>query len=418
MRNIHATFHSSLLLLLVTSMTSIRGGLAFSSPRRTLLSGERRERRRPSRGSEAGPKSESSARERRRPCRPRKDQEVDAFDPKQLTSTQTSNENALPLDLHNKNFKGKKGFIRRRSKSSILQVPSAPGVIASTGDADASFSDDSDDNFYDGLDSGCKGPEIEHDHIQYLSLDDIFPNLDFSKHFFRDGNFRQSIRVAMRKDIFFTTPAYADLSPKVAAMMLDDDSSLQGTWNCIPKSIPDDVDVSTLPPRMTRLTKVLAHFLGSNAPAGDEFMMAMGGLCGKNPSTHWIDIIGVKDRKCGHSWHQDTGKSYEGQGHEKATIEGEMINDDCRYTVMLGFPIEDNYTGCGVFSHAIHLKHEQLAPQGHNKNEPVLFEGTASEEFVVRPEFSMGKEIIRYRDIDVVHSAPDVVYRQSVMRFM
>jgi hypothetical protein len=85
---------------------------------------------------------------------------------------------------------------------------------------------------------------------------------------------------------------------------------------------------------------------------------------------------------------------------------------------MLGFPIEDEYSGCGVFSHTIKLEREHLAPDGHKENEPVLFEGTAKEEHITRPAFSLGKEIIRYRDTDVLHSAPDVAYRQSVMRYM
>jgi len=92
--------------------------------------------------------------------------------------------------------------------------------------------------------------------------------------------------------------------------------------------------------------------------------------------------------------------------------------DKSRYTVMLGFPIEDQYTGTGVFSHALKLTDEHLAPVGHNENEPVLFEGTIDERYIVRPSFSFGREILRYRDVDTLHSAPDVVYRKSVMRFM
>lgn len=50
--------------------------------------------------------------------------------------------------------------------------------------------------------------------------------------------------------------------------------------------------------------------------------------------------------------------------------------------------------------------------------EPVLFAGSVPEEFIVRPIYEPGKEIIRYRDVDVLHSAPDVTYRTSIMRFM
>jgi hypothetical protein len=384
---------------------------AFSAPnssgtpqrrRTTTTSGERRRSSSSrSRGEDesqsSGPKSEST-RSQRQPRRPASRQQQQVFDPKKITSEQKPNENANALDMYVPSYQSDPSFIRRRSSSSVVHISPNADVIVSEDDASCDSDVDSEQ---------CKGPEINHAHFEQLSLDDLFPGLDFSKQFFINGEFRQAIRVATRKDIFFTTPAYADLSPKVAAMMLDDDSSLQGTWNCIPKSVPEELKES-LPLRMARLTKVLKETLGPDAPTGDDFMMALGNLCGQKPSAHWIDIIGVKDRIVSHSWHQDTGGSYEGQSELESS----------RYTVMLGFPIENQYCGCGVFSHAIKLKHEHLAPDGHNDNEPVLFQGTADEEFIIRPEFLPGREILRYRDVDVLHSAPDTVYRQSVMRFM
>ena len=343
-----------------------------------------------------GPKSRSS-RGQRPPRRSGQQQDLMLFDPKKITSEQSPNEHADELDLNNPEYKKDPTFIKRRSPSSVVQISSNADVIVSEDDTvDTSSKDDE-----------CKGPEIAHNHFEQISFDECFPGLNFSSIFFSNGEFRQSIRVAMRKDIFYTTPAYADLSPKVAAIMLDDDSSLQGTWNCVPRSVPEELK-NSLPPRMTRLSAVLSRFLGRDAPTGDEFMMTIGALCGKDPTSHWIDIIGVKDRMVSHSWHQDTGRSYQ----------GDNINEKSRFTVMLGFPMEDEYCGCGVFSHAIKLKHEHLAPAGHNDNEPVLFEGTAGEDFIIRPEFAKGREILRYRDVDVLHSAPDYVYRQSVMRFM
>ena len=46
-------------------------------------------------------------------------------------------------------------------------------------------------------------------------------------------------------------------------------------------------------------------------------------------------------------------------------------------TVMVGFPPENNYTGIGVFSHAIKLSHRMPAPFGMNVNEPRLL-GTSA----------------------------------------
>lgn len=326
-----------------------------------------------------GPKADSSRVQVRRSSRERKSKVQKVFDPKLLVSQQKPNEDSVALDIFSQKHWEDPYFIQRRPLSDESHTK---------------------DNINE-----CKGPLIEHPHFEMIAFDDIFPNLDFSKHFFTDGDFRQSLRVAMRNDIFYTTPAYAKLSPKIAAMMIDDDSSLQGTWNCVPRQMEPNVPRTM---RMKQLTKVLRNKLGTNAPSGDEFMMKIGSLTGKNPSFHWIDIIGVKDRKIMHSWHQDTGRSYE----QSNTLH------DSRFTVMIGFPVEDNYTGCGVFSHCIKLTNEHFAPSSHNENEPILFQGTSTTDYIVRPEFSYQREILRYRDVDVIHSAPDVTYRKSVMRFM
>ena len=365
-----------------------------------------------------GPKAESSRRIRRRSSSrsntgrqtrrstnnnpPEEGGEAEIFNPKELTSLQSSNENADPIDLETYSS------IRMRSAN---VVPSDLNRNQNLEEIEKKDENESDD------DPIIVGHKILHPHFEQLSLDDLFPNLDFSNRFFKDGKFREDIRQAMRKDIFYTTPAYSDLSPKVAAYMLDDDSSLQGSWNCIPsnKDKVQNISSDSDNVRMTRLTLVLQDYLGPSAPTGDKFMMEIGALCGTNPSTHWIDIIGVKDRAVSHSWHQDTGRSYENDNCCSDSVEN--LNNS-RFTVMLGFPQEDEYVGTGVFSHAIKLSSESLAPRKHNTNQPVLFEGTADEKYIVRPAFSPGKEILRYRDIDTLHSAPDVVYRKSVMRFM
>ena len=310
--------------------------------------------------------------------------------PKELTSLQVSNDDAMVLDVMS-------------SIDSPLRMKSSHVV---TSNSSPSLDNE------DIIDNPIKGNIIDHAHFEYISLDDLFPNLNFSKTFYTNGKFREDIRKAMRKDVFDTTLAYENLSPKVAAYMLDDDSSLEGSWNCRPFQSDNDNSTNI---RMRRLTSVLNDYLGKNAPTGDAFMMKIGSLCGTNPSTHWIDIIGVKNRIVSHSWHQDSGISF-----DKSIMSMERTERliKSRYTVMLGFPQEDEYEGTGVFSHAIKLAHECLAPHNHNVNEPVLFEGIVDQELIVRPSFSFKREIIRYRDIDILHSAPDIVYRRSLMRFM
>lgn len=232
-------------------------------------------------------------------------------------------------------------------------------------------------------------------HITSVSLDDLFPGLDFSQKFCSTKEFRDALRSSMREDIFDSSPVYAGMSEKARKMLLLPDSSLQGSWDA------DEIDGDE--PRMHKLTQALKDNLGEKAPTGEQFMKTIGNLCGSKPSTHWIDIVGVTTRKISHSWHQDTGRSPGG---------------DTR-TVLLGFPKEDNYDGVGVFSHAVKLKYEQLATEDHPPNEPIVYPGlTVDDEYIVKPRFAEGSELIMFRDIDTIHSAPDVAYRSSVMRFM
>ncbi|CAB9506032.1 expressed unknown protein [Seminavis robusta] len=243
------------------------------------------------------------------------------------------------------------------------------------------------------------GPVIEHDHVETKSLDEVFPTAggQFCGLFSSNQEFRNGIRNAMRQDIFDATPAYAGMSEKARRMLLLPDSSLQGSWRCQGRPELEEGQL-----RMPLLTKVLKEHLGDGAPTGDEFMDTIGDLCGSKPQTHWIDIVGITDRKISHSWHQDTGRS---------------PNEDTK-TVLFGFPIEDDYVGGGVFSHLVKLEKEQWAQEEHPPSEPVLFASSIDDNYIVRPQFAKGQEIIIYRDVDVLHSAPDVAYRSSVMRFM
>jgi hypothetical protein len=297
---------------------------------------------------------------------------------------------------------------------------------------------------------------INHAHIETYSLDTLFPGFQLSELFASSTLFRNDLRDAIREDIFDTTPSYHHLSDKARRILLLPDSSLQGSWQCqtlsgTPRqwalqgeSVVDDKD-HHLPAdnsdtahrhsslRMTRLTKVLQAYLGPTAPSGDEFMDTIGGLCRKPNLTtvaHWMDIVGVQKRRVPHSWHQDTGKS----------------SDNCR-TVLWGFPPTDYYDGVGVFSHVIKLSHEQWKPsndeldadtQSMVLDQPIVYpdaklkaavaaqqresqdvqDDGALDSYIVRPRFAVGQEIIAYRDVDVLHSSPDIAYRTSLMRFM
>jgi hypothetical protein len=299
-----------------------------------------------------------------------------------------------------------------------------------------------------------QGQSITHSHIETYSLDTLFPGFQLSELFASSTPFRNDLRDAIREDMFDTTPSYHHLSDKARRILLLPDSSLQGPWRCqtLPGAPPqwarqgveavgdveDDHTANSdtahrhTSLRMTRLTKVLQVYLGPTAPSGDEFMDTIGGLCRKpnrSTDTHWMDIVGVLKRRVPHSWHQDTGRS----------------PDSCR-TVLWGFPPTDYYDGVGVFSHVIKLSDEQWKPsndeldadtQSMVLDQPIVYQDAqleaavtaqqrsqdvpgdgALESYIVRPRFAMGQEIIAYRDVDVLHSSPDIAYRTSLMRFM
>ena len=227
---------------------------------------------------------------------------------------------------------------------------------------------------------------------KFHSLDEIYDGL--SERFNADADFRTNLRMAIRQDIFDTTPFYANLSAKAAEALFSPDSSLEGSWRK-PPSMRADL-------RMVQTTKVLQEAFGNDAITGDELMAAVGALCGPDSSTHFIDIYGVQDRSINHSWHMD----------------GQLATSQAR-TVLWGFPVDNNYQGCGVFSHFVPLQNICIAPESHPRMEPLLFAGTLpTSESIVRPMYAPGRELMVFRDVESLHSAPDVTYRMSLMRFM
>jgi hypothetical protein len=274
--------------------------------------------------------------------------------------------------------------------------------------------------------------------FEYISLDDLFLGGDdddgddddsnnkkfsLSKIFNSDEKFRNDLRSAIRLDVFETTPFYANLPEKASSVLLLPDSSLEGSWR-----IPTTADSpSSRIPRMKHTTRVLKEAFqqhteeygdgGTSSSSsrinfdGDDLFRRIGEICGNGASTHWIDIYGVQNKKINHSWHLDAGKS----------------PNDCR-TVLWGFPPENDYHGTGIFSHIIPLDYayDDIVNMNDDDNdtstrhrmEPILYEGTVDEKYIVRPSYEPGKELLIYRDVDVLHSAPDVTYRASVMRFM
>lgn len=413
------------------SSSSITASTSTRSSSRRSRSRSERSNDRSTRKRERGISSLSSTRTRRQKMMRKEGDEEVEFNPIKLTSQQIENRNASlfePLDYHHQHH-----------NNGANQSP---------------HSDD-----YDII----KGQALSTDtttHFITLSLDDLFQdlypnNMNLSHAFNTDPKFRQELREAIRKDMFFANEQNRNLPEKAQSILLGDDSSLQGSFAAVHNKQANRMDTVAVDMvglnNMTRLTQVLQQYFHNDNDelflTGTEFMKRFAALCNPSffesqPSSsslsqakdekqvsyyHWIDIIGIQNRKINHSWHQDTA--------EKTTTN----NKRNVYTCMLGFPPTDNYEGTGVFSHIVKLKNERYKKKIKEQNndndrisqEPVLYthqhindndsnnNNCIPEEYVVRPKYKAGEtEIIIYRDIDVLHSAPDVAYRQSVMRFM
>jgi hypothetical protein len=238
--------------------------------------------------------------------------------------------------------------------------------------------------------------------IETLSLDKLFPGLQFSKHFAESADFRNALRMAIREDVFDTTELYHSLSEKAKRVLLLPDASLQGSWKCHnghwrrKLSLEEACEASS-PLRMIQLTAVLQKYLGSNAPSGDLFMDTMGALCGSSREASWTDVVGVSNRRVPHSWQLDACPSK---------------------SVLLGFPPLDNYSGLGVFPHFVKLA-DPFQRTASEADLSVALDSNLQidENFIVRPLFAPHQEILIYSNRDVLCSEPDISYRTSCMRF-
>lgn len=230
--------------------------------------------------------------------------------------------------------------------------------------------------------------ECEVPHVRKVSLDELFPGIGFSDTFATSESFRTELRNAIREDVF--DEFYSHITnPKARAMLLLPDSSLQGGWNLN---------------KMARTDAILLKHLGQEAPSGKSIMETIGGLCGDHKASstsHWMDIIGVPNRKIPYSWHQDRN---DGKGAA---------------TVLWGFPKRNAYKGTGVFSHVIKLRHPAKSSDNDLPQQPIVYDHLqVNQEFIHRPCYGTHAELIMYHDANVLHSAPDVTYRDSLMRFM
>jgi hypothetical protein len=227
--------------------------------------------------------------------------------------------------------------------------------------------------------------EIKH-RTRFVSLDSLFPEAKGSlcDEWDQNAALRSAVRAAGREDFYEDDPRFDEKRLRaLRAIARDPATSLQGMWRR-EKPFP-------------ALTEAFASH-GFSEISGDVFVSRIAALCTSNGGKHtfgsWMDIVG-RPKGSDHAWHQDSG----------------LVQD----TAMLGFPRENGYEGEGVFSHILPLSHHMPEPDIAG---PVIIDGRFPEEFIVRPVYKKGAEVIVYRDCDVLHSAPDVVKRDSLWRFM
>ena len=238
------------------------------------------------------------------------------------------------------------------------------------------------------LSSPLSSSPIKH-HITFYSFNDLFgEQMDFSGLFNSNSAFRADIRQAARNDFFVQDDA---ISNEANNLLKDPRSSMSSKWD----SNTNDYN---------SLTKVFQKYNFPSYFTGKVFMSELTKLCPETPNrfNSWMDIIGVKKKAINHSFHQDSGLE--------------------QTTVMIGFPPENDYEGLGVFSHAVKLSHRLPIPPIELQNQPRLWSSISNdlfdEQYIVRPMYKEGKEIMTYDDRDIFHSAPDFAYRDSIWRIM
>ena len=294
---------------------------------------------------------------------------------------------------------------------------------------------------------------IRHDHYETRSLDDLFPDqesLEFSKTFNSCAPFRNKLRDAIRHDMIFDAnadetnaiqnqiPIYSILSTQQRYDELAKNKPLIGYWKfdkIDSKNTANTTNNSNSARiRMTKTTEILQEYLGSEAPTGDALFEAIGSLCNSTRAPyHWTEVVGVgatqnaqMGDKTPHAWHQDYGhlQHRKMQDEDLRKDTGNNYDEDpypyqSNNHVFFAFPFEDDYHGTGVFSHLIKLKHEHWAKPKEDAapGKSIFYEGIVPERYVVRPQYAPGRELVVFRDIDVLHSTPDIQYRTSIMRF-
>ena len=187
---------------------------------------------------------------------------------------------------------------------------------------------------------------ITHTHIQFHGFDTLFPGSNLAELFDTNSTFREAIRMAAREDLFVNDDT---LPPCANYALKDSQSTLMSSWRRvndyhhltqvfelyhvtnIVMSTTTTTSTTTIESTTPITTTPIStpSFATTTTPTdgpwltGPHFMSTLSSLCGNSPYVFgsWIDIVGVKNKRIHHSWHQDSGLE--------------------QRTVMVGFPPSD-----------------------------------------------------------------------------
>eukprot|EP00966_Prymnesium_polylepis_P192833 4469453-Prymnesium_polylepis.1 len=170
------------------------------------------------------------------------------------------------------------------------------------------------------------------------------------------------------------------------------------------KNLSPDVDAKL---HREHLSEVLRATLGSGGAAvtADDFVGAFATLCGEGRRGEFTAFEDPPPVANAIEWHQDWDPPFQ-----------------CM-TVMLGFPLADNFEGIGILPEVVRLSHQvsmealqcehyPITARINGRKDMFAAEVAAAEGLgvtnthLVLSQFGRGRELLVYRDADVLHRSP------------
>lgn len=305
--------------------------------------------------------------------------------------------------------KKKKKKTKLDLRASALEAQSMDESIGSLGTAQHTEADNSLVFAISNNHSEWCGSSVS-EHFSYASLEDVF-NVAFADAFHTSFAFRQDLAefgFSGAVHALFATEGFATSS----WAFMNDANILE--WQM-------DGSLQILRDKgRSMFEDMLKKHLGRDAPSAEQFILAFKKLCGEG-CRGMFTPLGSQPPPNAVEWHQDWSPP-----------------DENSFTVSLGFPPADNYTGVGVLTELVRLSHRFGMERFRQSKFPLtdvyqnytaedcaeadrkgLEELGITETYRIQPVFKRGQEILIYRDSDHLHRGPkqDVLLRADCWRF-